>query len=480
VQRNIVGRGIEKDRLNQMLIADEPAFLSVYGRRRVGKTYLVREYFKDHLVFDFTGSKDVGLPTQLSNFHDEYLRRTKSKFKTALPTSWNEAFTNLAEFLISQKSSNKKRVVFIDEMPWLDTPKSEFVASLEYFWNQYLAKMNDVILVACGSVSSWIRKNLINARGGLYNRVTHRIRLKPFTLEETEQFLKYKKISLPRFQIIELYMALGGIPFYLKSLSPGKSVSQLIDQLFFEEDAPLSDEYAQLYTSLFKNAEPHETIAKLLAQHPQGMTRQEILNTSKIPNGTLSRALEELVECDFVGLFQPFGKKKKDSIYRMIDNFTLFYMKFVEGKNYKRGVQWLALSREQSYKSWSGFAFENICLQHIPQIIKDLGIDGMNLNSFAWKTTGSKEGEGAQVDLILDRADKTINLCEVKFSSTEYVSTKEYAEKLRKRTSIFQNNTKTKKAIFNTLITLYPAIKNEHYFDQFQNQVNMDALFVAI
>jgi uncharacterized protein len=476
-QIKIIGRIPEIQKLNKILASTEAEFLSVYGRRRVGKTFLIREFFKNQLVFDFTGTKDANLQAQLTNFFEEYLKTTKGSLKTQTPKTWQEAFSYLVIYLQSLKSNGSKMVVFIDEMPWLDTPKSGFTSALEYFWNQHLSKMNDIILVACGSATSWIRKNLINARGGLYNRVTQRMRLAPFNLSETEKYLQHKNIQLPRYQIVEIFMALGGIPFYLKYLEAGKSSTQLIDELCFWKDAPLQEEYKQLYYSLFKNAENHEKIVELLASKPQGVTRQDIQQQSKIANGTLSRTLEELVECDFVGIFQPFGKKKKDSIYKLIDNFSLFYIKFIKNQTFKNQGLWMALSKEPSYAAWSGYAFENICFQHLPQIIKALGINGINVNACSWKTKDGNGLGGTQIDLLIDRADKAISLCEAKFSSSNYVVTKDYANHLRMRKSIFLHITQTKKAIFNTLITPFPAIRNEHYLDQFQQEVNLDAFF---
>jgi uncharacterized protein len=478
IHSKIVGRLSEINQLNKILASNEPEFLSVYGRRRVGKTFLIREFFKDNLVFDFAGSQNVSLAIQLRNFHAEYLKKTNAQQKTQTPKDWFEAFENLAEYLDKLPSKSQKSVVFIDEMPWLDTPKSNFVSALEYFWNQHLSKMNNVVLVACGSASSWIRKNLINARGGLYNRVTQRMRLSPFNLAETEQYLQSRNIRLPRIQITELYMALGGIPFYLKFIESGKSATQLIDDLCFKKDAPLQEEYNQLYASLFKNAEMHEKIVETLSSKPQGLTRQDIQNDTKIANGTLSRALEELVECDFVEIFLPFGKKKKDSIYKLIDNFSLFYAKFMKNQTLLKQGLWQALSKEASYKAWSGYAFENICSQHLPQILKALGINGIHVNAFSWKINGRDGLPGTQIDLLIDRADKAINICEVKFTPENYLITKEYAANLRLKKSIFQQVSQTQKAIFTTLITPFAAIKNEYYFEQIQQEINLEELFI--
>lgn len=284
-------------------------------------------------------------------------------------------------------------------------------------------------------------------------------------------------MQLPRYQITELYMALGGIPFYLKYINSGKSSTQLIDSLCFKKDAPLQEEYYQLYASLFKNSEVHEKIVEILSNKSQGLTRQEILQETKLANGTLSRTLEESIECDFVGIFQPFGHKKKDSIYKLTDNFSLFYAKFIKNQTLTNQGVWQALSKEQSYKTWSGFAFENVCMQHLSQILKGLGINGIHINAFSWKTQAKNGLAETQIDLLIDRADKCINLCKAKFSNDNYMITKNFSTNLRMKKSIFQQVTQTKKAIFTTLITPFPAIKNEHYLDQISQEINLDALF---
>jgi uncharacterized protein len=476
---NIVGRHNEIARLDAIMADKQAAFLAVYGRRRIGKTFLIREYFKQHIVFDFTGTKDATMAVQLNNFNDEYLRSTKSRKKTPPPNKWHIAFNNLATYIRQCATKQKKVVIFIDEMPWLDTPRSGFVSALDNFWNQHLSKLNNVILVACGSASSWIRKHLINARGGLYNRVTHRMRLQPFTLLETEKYLLHHKIKLTRYQITELYMAFGGVPFYLKYITSGKSTQQLINAICFTKEAPLKDEYWQLYASLFKNSQQHETIIQILAKNPQGLNRQSLLLKGKLTNGTLSRTLDELIECDFIEYYQPFGKIKKDGVYKLIDNFSMFYHKFIYPNKVKTISHWQAICKSQSYISWSGLAFENICMQHILQLLQALGISGIQVSAYAWRALPSEHLPGAQIDILLDRADGVITICEVKFTNKMFIITKDYAQKLRLKTQVFQDKSATKKSVFTSLITPFPAIKNQYYLEQVQDEINLDALFIS-
>jgi hypothetical protein len=443
----------------------------------VGKTFLIRQHLKENIVFEISGTKDGAKEQQLLNFFGEYLRHTRRLSETQTPVSWHQAFEYLAGYLADLPRPATKHVVFLDEMPWLDTPKSGFTSALEFFWNQHVSKMDHVLLIACGSASSWIRKNLINARGGLYNRITQRIKLMPFTLYETAVFFQSLGVNLPHYQILELYMVMGGIPFYLKEIEKGKSATQLIDDICFSPQGLLREEYNQLYHSLFRNAEHHIAIIETLATRPQGMTRTAIAADTKISEGPLTKTLEELTECDFISIYQPLFNKKKDAIYKLTDLYSLFYLKFIQSNKGAGSRIWEQLSKQSAYAAWSGYAFENICMMHINQIKSALGISGVYTKHGSWKFKGDDTLPGAQVDMIIDRADQIIHLCEAKFTKENYALAKDTAAHLRLRKSIFKQASQTKKAIFTTLLTTYPALQNRYYFEEIDSEITMEALF---
>lgn len=477
MENKIIGRENETVIFEQLLKSDNAKFIAIYGRRRVGKTFLIREYFKNHIKFSFTGSFEEKTDLQLKNFFREYLQRTNGKKETSEPKDWNTAFNYLTDYLRNLKSS-KKIVVFIDELPWLDRPKSGFVKALEYFWNQHVSKMDNVILIVCGSAASWMQKKLLKAKGGLYNRITNRIKLKPFNLYETELFLKSKQIKLSQYQILLIYMVMGGIPFYLDVLTKGKSAEQLIDEHCFQPHSLLSDEYNQLYYSLFKHAENHMAIIEALAAKPNGMNRKELLEKTKLTDGgTFTRAITDLLESDFISISNSFNKKKKDSIYKLIDFYSLFYLKFIQGNLKNTKHNWQKIASQQTFKSWSGYAFENICMMHTPQILNKLGISGIYTSVSSWKFQGNEELPGTQIDMIINRNDDVINLCEAKFTSKEFILNKTYNAKLRQRRNIFENVTKTKKSTVTTLLTTYPAHQNKYYHEEIDSEVNMRDLF---
>lgn len=473
----IIGREKEKEKLDKILLSNEAEFLAIYGRRRVGKTFLVREYLKKHIVFELSGAKDEPKKQQIENFFGEYLKQTGGKQETQMPDSWHRAFSYLEKYLSNLPKRKSKYVVFIDEMPWLDTPKSDFISALEFFWNQHISKMDNILLIACGSASSWIRKNLINARGGLYNRITQRMKLMPFDLYETELFLQSRGIKLLQYQILELYMVMGGIPFYLKEIEKGMSTQQLIDKICFSPQGLLYDEYGQLYYALFKNAEQHIAIIEALAAQPQGMTQSDLYTATKSSAGSIAKHIEELIECDFISIFQPFVNKKKDAIYKLTDLYSLFYLKFIQNNKGTGQKIWEQLSNQSTYTAWSGYAFENICMMHVNQIKSALGIRGVFTKHSSWKFKGDDALPGAQIDMIIDRADQIIHLCEAKFTKDNFSLKNDYTTQLRLRRSIFRQATGTKKALFTTLLTTYPAIKNKYYLEEIESEVTMDKLF---
>lgn len=373
-----------------------------------------------------------------------------------------------------QKSSEPKKVVFFDELPWIDTPRSNFLSALEHFWNSWASARPDIILVVCGSAASWMINKVINNRGGLYNRVTQRIRLLPFTLWETESFLRANKITLDRYQILQLYMVVGGVPFYLSQIRQGMSAFQEVDRLAFSPNGFLSTEYDNLYRSLFNHADRHITIIETLAGKPRGLTREGIVQFSRLKDGgTLTSVLRELEDSGFISKSFPFGKKVRDSIYRLSDQYSLFYLKFIKDQHRSGAGSWLSCIDSPAWRAWSGYAYESICIQHINTIKKALGISGVYTEESSW----IDKARSAQIDLLIDRRDHVINLCEVKFTQQPFALTKSYKEELEKKLFTFKDETQTRKSVFPTLITTFGLKDSVHSLGFIQNVINMDNLY---
>ncbi|MFM7400250.1 MAG: ATP-binding protein, partial [Bacteroidota bacterium] len=412
----LVGRLPESAILNEALQTKEAEMIAIVGRRRVGKTYLVEQVYSDKIVFELTGSQRASLKQQLGNFRNQLTIAAGAALPLELPTDWHHAFLMLRQFLQSI-DSREKYVIFFDELPWLSNSKSGFLEALGYFWNSW-ASRQQLVIVLCGSAASWMLQKVVKDTGGLHNRITRRIHLKPFTLAETEQFLSDRGILWDRYSILQFYMVTGGIPHYLKEARPGKSPAQVIDQSCFSATGLLRDEFNNLYPALFRNATLHTSIVRTLFQEKSGMTRQELISKLHTTSGgSMTTALDELEQSGFVNVYYPFGKKVRDKVWRLTDEYSLFYLQFIEDKLMQREHNWMNLMDSQSYKTWSGFAFENICLQHLPQIKKALGISGVYTEASAFYKKGDDESDGAQIDLILERKDRVINLFEIKFYS---------------------------------------------------------------
>ncbi|MEZ4849934.1 MAG: ATP-binding protein [Bacteroidia bacterium] len=472
----IVGRREEIALLNDLLKRNHPEFVAVYGRRRVGKTFLVREVYKEQIVFECSGLHQKSLAQQLENFWLTLQESNPGGPPSLPPRTWLQAFSQLKIYLNSITNEGKK-VVFLDEIPWFETPKSGFLAALDNFWNQYCSKREDIILVICGSAASWIIKKVINNRGGLHNRITTHIRLMPFTLNETKEFLELNQVHLTFKDIAQLYMSVGGVPFYLKDVKPGKSIPQILDDLFFHNQATLQNEFNNLYAALFKNSEVHEAIVAALASKNKGLTRAEIIEQTKLnTGGGLSLALKELIECGFIKQIHPFQNTRENGIYRLIDEYSHFYFKFLNQKGITSS--WQQISEKPAFKIWSGYAFENLCLKHTRQIKQALGIHGIITNEFSWSQAGNKNKAGAQIDLIIDRADNCINIFEMKFHHSSFTITNQYAEQIQRKIDVFSEQTQTKKNIFLIFLTAYGVEKNKYYLSLQANQLRLEDLFL--
>lgn len=470
-----IGRDKEKQELMRAYNSLESEFVAVYGRRRVGKTYLVRQTFKDQLTFACSGQASGNMADQLFGWYSS-LKDAGLQVKNR-PKSWLEAFDLLKELIKSSQS--RKKVIFIDEMPWLDTPKARFVNALEFFWNGWASGRDDVLLIVCGSATSWIVNKLFKNHGGLHNRVTYRILLEPFTLNECERYSIARGFNLSRYDILELYMVLGGIPFYWSLLETGKSVAQNIDNLFFATNGKLRYEFDELYNSLFKSPEHYIAIVNALGKNKAGLTREELIKTCDLSsNGTYTNILRDLEYCGFIRAIPAYGNKNGSS-YQLIDNFTLFFFKFMS-QNYNNDEMFWSHNYLSPLRSaWVGLAFERVCFQHIRQIKQALGIAGVVANIFSWRTGPSPQGEaGAQIDMLIDRADNMVNICEMKFSKQEYVVSNDDVKILRHKALRFSQMRGRKKSINLTLITVVGIARTDHW-GEIQNVITASDLFAG-
>jgi len=474
MSNKIVGRKEEIDILQRIAASDEAEFVAVYGRRRVGKTFLIREFFDNKFTFYFSGSENAPMKTQLENFKNAFLQYFKMVIPT--PNNWTTAFEMLRKE-ISRSRKKGKKVIFIDEMPWLATMGSHFIQAFEYWWNTYASSNPDILLIVCGSSTSWMLNKIIKNRGGLHNRVTHKMLLQPFSLKECEDYANSRKLKIDRNQLLDYYMILGGVPYYWKLLDKSKGLPQNIDNLFFNENATLKDEFSEIYSSLFKKSEKYISLIVALSEKRMGLSRGEIVERSKFPDGgAITKMLEELEQCGFIRTYFAFGKKERDKIYQLIDFFSLFYLNFIKDKNNRDENFWTNNYRTSTHNTWRGYAFEQVCLWHIPQIKHKLGISGVSTTYSAWRHTDEETKKNvAQIDLVIDRADRVINLCEMKYAKDEYTITKEYDDELRRRYAIFADATKTKKAIHTTMITTF-GVKRNQYWGNIQSYVQLDDL----
>ena len=470
----LIGRDKEKQILQGALNEEYSQFVAVYGRRRIGKTFLIREAFDYKFDFQFTGATNLSARKQLVRFR----RTLKEHGQRDTPelTNWGDAFSELKRLIINLAEG--KKVIFFDELPWMDAPRSGFLSELESFWNGWASARKDIVFIVCGSSTSWMVKKIIKNKGGLHNRLNHRISLKPFSLGLCEKLALSRGLMLNRKQILEAYMVFGGVPYYWSLLQKGASITQEIDRLIFSPDGELHDEFEMLYASLFKKPEPYIKVIESLAKKKMGMTRLELLTASGLEdNGAFSAILKDLQWCGFIRSYSILGHKTKSEIFQLIDHYTLFYYEYIngtrQGSNY-----WRTLLGSPKYNTWCGLAFECACLWHVDQIKKKLGISGILTNEYAWRCQpDAKTGQrGVQIDLLIDRSDSIIDLCEMKYSNDTYAITQVYATELSRKQSVFQSATGTKKAVHTVMVTT-EGLKQNEQAGEIQAEVTLDDLF---
>jgi hypothetical protein len=477
-KNQIIGRSREQRVLSECCKSDKAELVAVYGRRRVGKTYLVRNFFHDQFDFYFTGTFKTARNIQLKLFASELTRYSGKSAQT--PADWFEAFSMLWNYLATLKK--KRIVVFLDELPWMDSPKSNLLQAFSYFWNSRASAMPQLKIFVCGSATSWMLSKLIGDRGGLHGRVTRQIYLRQFNLAETAAFLKHKGIVWNRYQIAQTYMILGGIPYYLDMLDPAQPFDGNFDSLFYAEGAPLRAEYNFIFRSLFGDSELCDGVVKALARKNIGMTQAELAEAVHAEqSGKLTKVLNNLCACDFLRTYKAFGKKNRERMYQLYDLYSLFYLKFVANSSGQDQHFWSNMRDNPSRRAWEGYAFEQLCLHHIDQIRASLGIGGVLCEVCSWQSrpytdqAGTRH-KGAQIDLLIDRRDDVIDLCEMKFSSYSYAITADYDERLRERAEEFRAATGTKKALHIVFVAANGVSENK-YSGNVQNVVTLDDLF---
>ncbi len=472
----LIGREDEQKTFKHCLHSSESKLVAVYGRRRIGKTFLIRKYFGNKIFFEVAGLYNGEMKDQLLHFTKTLAKSGYYPAAVAAPNNWFAAFDLLALHIDAQKD-NKKKVIFIDELPWFDTPRSKFLTAFESFWNSYCTKRNDLLVVICGSAASWMVNKILKNKGGLHNRVSEKIQLKTFTLYETEKFLFEKNVKWSKYDIAQLYFTTGGVPFYLDAVRKDESVVQFVDRACFTPNGVLFNEFDELYESLFYKSQQHQEIVKQLSATQQGYTRDQLIEKTKMKSGgTFSKLIDELEQSGFVQKVIPYTANVNGVLYKLVDNFSIFYFKFMSNGKNRMKDSWAKQIKGQSWVSWSGFAFERLCFAHIKQIKNALGLSGIESEIFTWKA--KDEERGAQIDMLIERSDRVINVCEIKFTSSEFRIDKNYAMALRHKMDLFDQLPENKKKnLFLTMITSFGTEENMYAKELVRAEVKLDDLF---
>lgn len=484
----IIGREYEVRKLNEYYNSESAELIALYGRRRVGKTFLIDEVFEDRISFRHSGLSPIDENDKTAKKRTSRMKEQLKHFQRSLieyggtdakePKSWQEAFYMLEDLLNEKYDKNDRILVFIDEIQWLDTPRAKFMTGFEAFWNGWACHRKNVCVIVCGSSSSWVLDNMINNHGGLYNRVTHEMKLEPFTLKECERFFESRNVVMSKYDIVQSYMMVGGIPYYLQYFEKENSLPQNIEKIFFEEKAVLKDEYDRLFSSLFVNPETMKTIIGALFTKKRGLSRKELTGLTGITDsGELSRQLKALIAGDFIIEYNSFGNNSAEVFYKLTDPFCIFYLEFMQGRKKRMQKNWVNIDDSPAIRTWKGYAFEIVCWNHRKQIKEALRIGGVSTTESLWSKRGTKESQGTQIDMIIERRDNVVNMCEMKFYSDDYEVDLDYHKTLERRKKLLREKISKKAVVHSTLITTYGLVHNGYYSD-FVNVITLEDLFI--
>lgn len=473
----LIGRQAEKEQLERIYDSGRPEFVALYGRRRVGKTYLINEVFRDRMTFSMTGVLNEGMEAQRMAFVDAM--DLYGEPVADPPATWYDAFRLLRRFLTRRMAETKGRcVVFIDELPCLDTRGSGFVNALGHFWNSWASLQPRLMLIVCGSATSWMKEQVIDSHGGLHDRITHEIHLREFTLGETEQYLQAQGFPWDRTLVLQTYMVMGGVPYYLGLLLPQECLAQNIDRLFFQPGATMRREFQRLYHTLFSSPEPYIAIVEALFKRKGGLTRDEIAAAiGRESNGRLTKMLQNLVDCDLVRFYRVRNKKvsARGGLYQLLDFFSLFYLQFMADST-TDGHFWSKSLATPTVNTWMGLAFERVCLAHVEQIKRALRIEAIRNEYYSWRSVKDDSGSMAQIDLVIERADRMVNICEAKYSEAPYALNKDEYMRFQRRMMLFQQQTAFRGGIIPTFLTVNGLQRNA-YSEHILAVITLDHLF---
>lgn len=478
----VVGRKNEQKTLDKIWRSKSPELVAVYGRRRVGKTFLIREFFSSRgRYFELAGKQETPIDEQLRNFAEAFSKTFYNGISLLPPKTWRDALALLTQEL--EKTPSQKHLIFFDELPWLATQKSNFMQALDYFWNTYWSRMSNIKVILCGSAASWMLEHLIHAKGGLHNRITQLMQLQPFNLKEVKEYLQSRKIKLSEKHLLDIYMVMGGIPYYLNYIESGKSAEQNIQDICFSNNGILLTEFQRLFQSLFDASETNLRIIREIARKREGISREDLLSRLKLTSGgTFNKRIGELEAAGFIRGFIPYNHKKKEQHFRVIDEYSTFYLTWIDPlaeKGFSQTNYWKTCLRSSQWASWSGYAFENVCFKHLAQIMHALELDSIPAEVGNWRfipKKGTKE-TGTQIDLLFDRQDQAVTLCEIKFSTNKYLIEKAYAKELQRKIDVFQEKTKTNKQIFLAMVTCLGVKKNLWSEELVTNEATLKDLF---
>jgi hypothetical protein len=407
-----VGRKNELRMLNDAYRSGKDELVVLYGRRRIGKSSLVKRFAeKKKAYYEFEALEGETTPGQINHFLQQLKKQIDDPILDSVRfANWEQVFTYLTEKVINRKSKVKK-ILFLDELPWMAAGRIRLVSLLKYYWDNHW-KSKHVMLILCGSVASFMVKKVLHSNA-LYGRTTIEILLKGFSPEEAARLLSKKR---SREETLNYQLVFGGVPKYLEQINTSQSFNKNMNTLCFSPHGIMLKEVERIFYSQFREPRTYLKIINLLKNGIFSLS--EISSKTKIPSGGgLKQYLKNLERAEMIRSYIPFDRSgnSKFKKYTLADEFLVFFFKYmgpnlrvIKESSSRRLFETLT---QNSFDSWLGFAFERFCLKHagLLALVMDFA-DDILLASPYFK----KNDERFQIDLLYQRADRVITVCEIK------------------------------------------------------------------
>jgi AAA+ ATPase superfamily predicted ATPase len=407
--KQFIGRKVEIAQLTALIDLPRPSIAVIYGRRRVGKSELIRHVTQGKNVLSFEGLEGQPKHKQIKNFLFQLSAQSNIREKNI--SDWPDAL-----ILLRTLTQDGQWIIILDEFQWMANYQNELVSVIKMIWEKYLSQNPDLTLILCGSIASFMKSKVLKS-SALYGRTDYELNLHELNLSEISEFFPGKGSD----EVIDTAMLVGGIPKYLELISEYPSLYDALEPLAFSQDGFFKTEYDRLFASHFGKKPIFMKIIQTLATNPYGLTTGKLAKEMQVASGgTLCHQLDDLESAGFLHSIIPFDKPEGSKLrkYILMDAYVRFYHSIIRGSMKETtppNTQFHAIMSSPRYAAWAGMAFEFLCMRHHKEISRILGFHGIPYTAGPFFQRKTLDTPGVQIDLLFERSDKILVLCEMKY-----------------------------------------------------------------